>query len=276
MAPCAIFLPGSSTIDSPYYVVLLAGAAIAPAGWNAVALRAEAFGNRAIPTRWSRRPPAEPRERLRRGSCRGGSSASGLSASVVQRISERGARMARRDDRDTRIPGVSDGGATPPAGMPRPKGAVQMTRTGHLVPGSGKMAIEPIRSNRTIHVCQSRFARTRSRRRSAVPFRGQRLCAAGTGAIACRRREEGRRASQDRGGARQGLHEQGSESCAGRLPAAARPGKGGRTAPRRTRTKEADADAKSKGSKAPDAGDKTVVKDQAYWAGRYRVCRTLC
>lgn len=39
-------LPGSSTIDSPYYVVLLAGAAVAPAGWNAVALRAEAFGPR--------------------------------------------------------------------------------------------------------------------------------------------------------------------------------------------------------------------------------------
>lgn len=39
-------LPGSSTIDSPYYVVLLAGAAVAPAGWNALALRAEAFGPR--------------------------------------------------------------------------------------------------------------------------------------------------------------------------------------------------------------------------------------
>jgi hypothetical protein len=39
-------LPGSATIDSPYYVVLLAGAAVAPAGWNAVALRAEAFGPR--------------------------------------------------------------------------------------------------------------------------------------------------------------------------------------------------------------------------------------
>ena len=40
------FLPGSSTIDSPYYVVLLAGAAVAPAGWSAMALRAEAFGPR--------------------------------------------------------------------------------------------------------------------------------------------------------------------------------------------------------------------------------------
>jgi hypothetical protein len=40
------FLPGSSTIDSPYYVVLLAGAAVAPAGWNGIALRAEAFGPR--------------------------------------------------------------------------------------------------------------------------------------------------------------------------------------------------------------------------------------
>ena len=40
------FLPGSSSIDSPYYVVLLAGAAVAPAGWNAIALRAEAFGPR--------------------------------------------------------------------------------------------------------------------------------------------------------------------------------------------------------------------------------------
>ena len=40
------FLAGPSTIDSPYYVVLLAGAAIAPAGWNAMALRAEAFGPR--------------------------------------------------------------------------------------------------------------------------------------------------------------------------------------------------------------------------------------
>ena len=40
------FLPGSSTIDSPYYVVLLAGAAVAPAGWDAIALRAEAFGPR--------------------------------------------------------------------------------------------------------------------------------------------------------------------------------------------------------------------------------------
>ena len=34
--------------------------------------------------------------------------------------------------------------------------------------------------------------------------------------------------------------------------------------------KEADSDAKSKGSKAPDAADKTVVKDQAYWAGKYK------
>ena len=34
--------------------------------------------------------------------------------------------------------------------------------------------------------------------------------------------------------------------------------------------KEADTDAKGKGSKAPDAGDKTAVKDQAYWAGRYK------
>ena len=34
--------------------------------------------------------------------------------------------------------------------------------------------------------------------------------------------------------------------------------------------KEADTDARSKGSKAPDAADKTVVKDQAYWSGRYK------
>ena len=34
--------------------------------------------------------------------------------------------------------------------------------------------------------------------------------------------------------------------------------------------KEADTDAKGKGSKAPDAADKTAVKDQAYWAGRYK------
>jgi len=39
-------LAGPSTIDSPYYVVLLAGAAVAPVGWNAIALRAEAFGPR--------------------------------------------------------------------------------------------------------------------------------------------------------------------------------------------------------------------------------------
>jgi hypothetical protein len=40
------FLPGPSTVDSPFYVVLLAGAAVAPTGWNAIALRAEAFGPR--------------------------------------------------------------------------------------------------------------------------------------------------------------------------------------------------------------------------------------
>jgi hypothetical protein len=34
--------------------------------------------------------------------------------------------------------------------------------------------------------------------------------------------------------------------------------------------KEADTDAKGKGSKAPEAGDKTAVKDQAYWAARYK------
>ena len=37
--------------------------------------------------------------------------------------------------------------------------------------------------------------------------------------------------------------------------------------------KEADTDAKGKGSKTPDAGDKTAVKDQAYWAGRYKALR---
>jgi hypothetical protein len=35
-----------SRIDSPYYVVLLAGDAVTPAGWDAIALRAEAFGPR--------------------------------------------------------------------------------------------------------------------------------------------------------------------------------------------------------------------------------------
>jgi hypothetical protein len=40
------FLPAPSSIDSPYYVVLLAGAAIPPAGWEAIALRAETFGPR--------------------------------------------------------------------------------------------------------------------------------------------------------------------------------------------------------------------------------------
>jgi hypothetical protein len=34
--------------------------------------------------------------------------------------------------------------------------------------------------------------------------------------------------------------------------------------------KEADTDAKGKGSKVPEAGDKTAVKDQAYWAARYK------
>jgi hypothetical protein len=34
--------------------------------------------------------------------------------------------------------------------------------------------------------------------------------------------------------------------------------------------KDADTDAKGKGSKAPEAGDKTAVKDQAYWAARYK------
>jgi len=34
--------------------------------------------------------------------------------------------------------------------------------------------------------------------------------------------------------------------------------------------KDADPDAKGKGSKAPEAGDKTAVKDQAYWAARYK------
>lgn len=34
--------------------------------------------------------------------------------------------------------------------------------------------------------------------------------------------------------------------------------------------KEADTDAKAKAGKAPDAADKTPVKDQAYWAGKYK------
>src|SRR5262245_48231705 len=76
-------------------------------------------------------PPPKPDESSATNGealCRGRGT-SGLSASVVQRISERGARMARRDDREYReyLPGV----ATQPAGMPRPKVAVQMTRTGH-------------------------------------------------------------------------------------------------------------------------------------------------
>ncbi len=54
---------------------------------------------------------------------------SGLSSSVAQWISERGARLARRDDRE--YSNVFEGGATPPDGMPRPKAAVRMTRTGH-------------------------------------------------------------------------------------------------------------------------------------------------
>lgn len=41
--PVRALLP-SHSIDSPYYVVLLAGAAVAPEGWRAIALRAEAFG----------------------------------------------------------------------------------------------------------------------------------------------------------------------------------------------------------------------------------------
>jgi hypothetical protein len=39
-------LPAPSGLDSPYYVVLLAGAAVAPTGWDAIVLRAEAFGPR--------------------------------------------------------------------------------------------------------------------------------------------------------------------------------------------------------------------------------------
>jgi hypothetical protein len=49
-------------------------------------------------------------------------------------------------------------------------------------------------------------------------------------------------------------------------PAAAKPGDGAA----KDKDKETNTDAKGKGSKAPDAGDKTAVKDQAYWAGRYK------
>ena len=49
-------------------------------------------------------------------------------------------------------------------------------------------------------------------------------------------------------------------------PAAAKPADGAA----KDKDKETDTDAKGKGSKAPDAGDKTAVKDQAYWAGRYK------
>jgi hypothetical protein len=51
-------------------------------------------------------------------------------------------------------------------------------------------------------------------------------------------------------------------------PAPAKAGDG--AAKDKDKDKEADTDAKGKGSKAPDPGDKTVVKDQAYWAGRYK------
>jgi hypothetical protein len=47
-------------------------------------------------------------------------------------------------------------------------------------------------------------------------------------------------------------------------PAATKPAEGA------AKDKDADTDAKGKGSKAPDAGDKAAVKDQAYWAGKYK------
>jgi hypothetical protein len=49
-------------------------------------------------------------------------------------------------------------------------------------------------------------------------------------------------------------------------PAPAKAGDG----PAKDKDKEADTDAKGRGSKSPAAGDKTAVKDQAYWAGRYK------
>ena len=55
---------------------------------------------------------------------------------------------------------------------------------------------------------------------------------------------------------------------AGSLPPPA-PAKAGDGAAK-DKDKEADTDARSKGSKAPDAADKTVVRDQAYWAGKYK------
>jgi len=49
-------------------------------------------------------------------------------------------------------------------------------------------------------------------------------------------------------------------------PAAAKAGDGAA----KDKDKEAGIDAKSKGSKATDAADKSPVKDQAYWAGKYK------
>ena len=42
--PLTRLLPASATIDSPFYVVLLVGAAVPPADWSTIGLRAEAFG----------------------------------------------------------------------------------------------------------------------------------------------------------------------------------------------------------------------------------------
>jgi hypothetical protein len=58
------------------------------------------------------------------------------------------------------------------------------------------------------------------------------------------------------------------------VPAASPPPAATKPADGAAKDKDADTDAKGKGSKAPDAGDKAgdkaAVKDQAYWAGKYK------
>jgi hypothetical protein len=56
-------------------------------------------------------------------------STSGLYRLNQCRIPERGARMARRDDRE--YSNVFEGGATQPAGMPRPEVGTESADTGH-------------------------------------------------------------------------------------------------------------------------------------------------